>query len=226
VQLQETQLPERLTVAETVRLFQSFYPTGRKTQQVLDLLDLEPKRGAQVGTLSGGQKQRLALACALVSDPEILFLDEPTTGLDPQARLRIWSVVEEFRSRGGTVLLTTHAMDEAERLCDRVAIMDLGHRIALGTPEELIRGLEAEQVVELELAGNVPDDLLASLPGVARVARRDGQPLLSVSRIGDLLPALLALLGSRDVPVEALVTRQPSLEDVFIHLTGRGLRDA
>jgi len=226
VALQETQLADNLRVEEVIRLFRSFYRSGRQVEEVLALLGLDGPRRTRVHQLSGGQRQRLALATALVGDPELLFLDEPTTGLDPQARHRIWEVISAFRDRGGTVLLTTHHMDEAERLCDRVAIMDLGRRIALGTPEELIRGLGAEQVVELTLAGDIPDDVLSALPGVARVSRRDGQPILAVSRIGDLLPALLALLGSRAVPVEALVTRQPSLEDVFIHLTGRGLRDA
>ncbi len=226
VALQETQLADNLTVEEVVRLFRSFYRSGRAVEEVLGLLGLEGPRRTRVQHLSGGQRQRLALATALVGDPELLFLDEPTTGLDPQARHRIWDVISAFRDRGGTVLLTTHHMEEAERLCDRVAVVDHGRRIALGAPADLIRDLGAEQVVELALDGDVPDEVLAMLPGVARVARRSGRPVLAVSRIGDLLPALTALLGSRAVPVQGLVTRQPSLEDVFIHLTGRGLRDA
>src|SRR4030095_12504052 len=138
VQLQETQLAEKVTVGETLRLFRSFYKRGHSVDQVIRTVALEEKRNARVGKLSGGQKQRLAVACALVSDPELLFLDEPTTGLDPQARLSLWDVVEKFRAGGGTILLTTHYMEEATRLCDRVAIMDHGKIIALGTPLELI----------------------------------------------------------------------------------------
>jgi len=151
VQLQETQLAEKLTVAETVRLFRSFYRRGRDVDAVIRLVALDEKRNARVGKLSGGQRQRLAVACALVSDPDLLFLDEPTTGLDPQARLKLWEVVEEFRRRGGTVILTTHYMEEAERLCDRVAIMDHGRVIALGTPAELIAALGADQIVEFSV---------------------------------------------------------------------------
>src|SRR5262245_46055214 len=148
VSLQETQLNEKLTVAETLRLFRSFYREGRDPDQVLAALALEEKRDARVGKLSGGQKQRLAVACALVGDPDILFLDEPTTGLDPQSRLQLWQQVTAFRARGGTVLLTPHYMDEAERLCDRVAIVDHGKVIALGTPMGLIRSLHAADVIE------------------------------------------------------------------------------
>jgi ABC-2 type transport system ATP-binding protein len=138
IQLQDTQLSEKLTVSETLELFRSFYRRGREVDEVIRLVQLEEKRQARVGTLSGGQKQRLAIACALVGDPELLFLDEPTTGLDPQSRRQLWSLIEEFRSTGRTILLTTHYMDEAEKLCDRVAIVDHGHIIALGAPHELI----------------------------------------------------------------------------------------
>lgn len=225
VQLQETQLAERLTVEETIRLFRSFYERGRTVEAVIALLDLQPKRRARVGTLSGGQRQRLALACALVSDPDLLFLDEPTTGLDPQARLRIWEVVEEFRSRGGSVLLTTHAMEEAARLCDRVAIIDQGKVIALGSPDELIRSLEAEQILVLTPAGTLPDGLLEALPGVSGVTCKNGSYHLSVRRIGETLPALLSALEQAGVSLEAMTTHQATLEDVFVRLTGRGLRD-
>jgi len=143
IQLQDTQLSEKLSVAETVRLFRSFYKRGRKVDDVIDLVQLGEKHGARVGTLSGGQKQRLAIACAMVGDPELLFLDEPTTGLDPQSRRQLWTLIEEFRATGRTIVLTTHYMDEAERLCDRVAIVDHGHVIALGTPHELIESIAA-----------------------------------------------------------------------------------
>ena len=165
VQLQETQLPEKLTVEEVVRLFASFYRRSRPTDEVIAMVELGEKRRARVGKLSGGQRQRLALACALVSDPEILFLDEPTTGLDPQARLKVWELVESFRARGGTVLLTTHYMEEAARLCDRVAVMDYGRIIALGSTAELVAALHAEQIVELELDHALEAPALASLPG-------------------------------------------------------------
>ena len=143
IQLQDTQLSEKLTVTETLQLFRSFYDAGREVADVIELVQLEEKAKSRVGTLSGGQKQRLAIACALVGDPELLFLDEPTTGLDPQSRRQLWTLIEEFRSTGRTILLTTHYMDEAEKLCDRVAIVDHGHIIALGSPHELIESVGA-----------------------------------------------------------------------------------
>lgn len=143
IQLQDTQLSEKLTVAETLQLFRSFYKAGREVKDVIDLVQLDEKKNARVGTLSGGQKQRLAIACAMVGDPQLLFLDEPTTGLDPQSRRQLWELIEEFRSTGRTILLTTHYMDEAERLCDRVAIVDHGHIIAQGTPHHLIESVGA-----------------------------------------------------------------------------------
>ena len=143
IQLQDTQLSEKLTVSETLRLFRSFYVMGREVSDVIDVVALGEKKNARVGTLSGGQKQRLAIACALVGNPELLFLDEPTTGLDPQSRRQLWSLIEDFKSTGRSILLTTHYMDEAEKLCDRVAIVDHGHVIALGSPAELIDSIGA-----------------------------------------------------------------------------------
>jgi len=143
IQLQDTQLSEKLTVTETLELFRSFYQSGRPVAEVIRMVQLDEKQKARVGTLSGGQKQRLAIACAMVGDPELLFLDEPTTGLDPQSRRQLWTLIEEFRSTGRTILLTTHYMDEAERLCDRVAIVDHGHIIAQGAPHELIDSIAA-----------------------------------------------------------------------------------
>ena len=226
VQLQETLLAEKLTVRETVRLFRSFYARGRDADGVIGMVGLEEKRGARVGKLSGGQKQRLALACALVGDPELLFLDEPTTGLDPQARLKVWEIVAEFRSRGGTVLLTTHAMEEAERLCDRVAVMDHGRRIALGTPADLVASLGADQIVEIEADGELDGASLGRLPGVRSVSPRPRGFMLAVGDIGSALPALLAEVEARGARLESLRTHQAALEDVFVHLTGRELRDA
>jgi ABC-2 type transport system ATP-binding protein len=225
IQLQETQLPEKLTVEETVRLFRSFYRRGRRVDEIIGRVGLDEKRKGRVGKLSGGQKQRLALACALVSDPDLLFLDEPTTGLDPQARLKVWEIVEGFRKAGGTVLLTTHYMEEAARLCDRVAIVDHGRMIALGTPAELIASLGGGQIVEFRPVGEPDGAVLERLPGVKSVSRKDSGYMLAVEEIGAALPALFAELGRHGIRVETLRTHQATLEDVFVHLTGRELRD-
>jgi ABC-2 type transport system ATP-binding protein len=226
VQLQETQLAEKLTVEETVTLFRSFYTRGRDVDDIIATVALEEKRRSRVGKLSGGQKQRLAVACGLVSDPDLLFLDEPTTGLDPQARLNLWEIIEQFRARGGTILLTTHYMEEAARLCDRVAIMDHGRVIALGSPQELVESLEADQVVEFTVKGEFEDHNLARLPGVRSVRPSNGSFCLTVSDAGAALPALLSELGRQSVRLDTLTTHQATLEDVFVSLTGRMLRDA
>jgi ABC-2 type transport system ATP-binding protein len=226
VQLQETQLAEKVTVVETLRLFRSFYKRGHGVDEVIRTVALEEKRNARVGKLSGGQKQRLAVACALVSDPELLFLDEPTTGLDPQARLSLWDIVEKFRDGGGTILLTTHYMEEAARLCDRVAIMDHGKVIALGTPAELIESLGADQVIEFSVATALAnDDALTSLPAVKHLHKRGEVYALTVSEIGVALPALLGEIKRQQSEVVTLTTHQATLEDVFVSLTGRMLRD-
>ena len=230
IQLQETQLADKLTVEETLRLFRSFYRDAQAVDDVLALVELEEKRGSWVNKLSGGQKQRLAVACALVSRPEFLFLDEPTTGLDPQSRRQLWDVVTAFRARGGSVLLTTHYMEEAERLCDRVAIMDHGQMIALGTPRQLIASLGAEHVVEFALAdgaGRAPSvDDLAALPGVQAVRPAPDRCALTVTAVHRAVPALLALLERRGAELSMLATHHATLEDVFVSLTGRQLRDA
>jgi ABC-2 type transport system ATP-binding protein len=226
VQLQETQLAEKVTVIETLRLFRSFYKRGHSVEEVIRTVALEEKRNSRVGKLSGGQKQRLAVACALVSDPELLFLDEPTTGLDPQARLSLWDIVERFRDGGGTILLTTHYMEEAARLCDRVAIMDHGKVIALGTPAELIASLGADQVIEFSVASPLAnDDALTGLPAVKHLHKRGEAYALTVSEIGVALPALLAEIKRQQSEVVTLTTHQATLEDVFVSLTGRMLRD-
>ncbi|PYP33887.1 MAG: ABC transporter ATP-binding protein [Gemmatimonadetes bacterium] len=230
IQLQETQLADKLTVEETLRLFRSFYRDAQAVDDVLALVELEEKRGSWVNKLSGGQKQRLAVACALVSRPEFLFLDEPTTGLDPQSRRQLWDVVTAFRARGGSVLLTTHYMEEAERLCDRVAIMDHGKIIALGTPRQLIASLRAEHVVEFALADGAgrapPVDELAALPGVQAVRPAPDRCALTVTAVHRAVPALLALLERRGAELSMLATHHATLEDVFVSLTGRQLRDA
>src|SRR5215218_2126051 len=230
IQLQETQLSEKLTVEESVRLFRSFYPSGRTVDEVIGLVQLEEKRRARVGALSGGQKQRLALACALVGDPELLFLDEPTTGLDPQSRRQLWELIEALRAGGRTILLTTHYMDEAERLCDRVAIVDHGRVIALGTPRELISGLGAEHVVEFTVAGDVNGALdaatLERLDGVKAARVHEGRWSLEAVELARAVPAILGALSERRLPLDELVTHSATLEDVFVSLTGRQLRDA
>ncbi|MGH9944935.1 MAG: ATP-binding cassette domain-containing protein [Pyrinomonadaceae bacterium] len=226
VQLQETQLSEKVTVEETLRLFRSFYRRGRGVEALLRLVSLEEKRGARVGKLSGGQRQRLALACALAGAPDLLFLDEPTTGLDPQARLQLWDIVENFRAGGGTILLTTPYLEEAARLCDRVAIMDRGRVISLGAPADLVASLGAEQIIEIRVAGELREQELARLPGVTGVRRRDeGAYSLTVGRIAQALPAVLGELARQGLKLETLATHEATLEDVFVSLTGRNLRD-
>ena len=225
VQLQETQLADKVTVVETLRLFRSFYQRGHSVDEVIQTVGLEEKRNARVGKLSGGQKQRLAVACALVSDPELLFLDEPTTGLDPQARLSLWDIVEKFRAGGGTILLTTHYMEEASRLCDRVAIMDHGKVIALGAPADLIESLGADQIIEFSVTSELENDPLTRLPAVNHLHKRGEVYALTVSEIGVALPALLAEIKRQQSELVTLTTHQATLEDVFVSLTGRMLRD-
>ena len=230
IQLQETQLADKLQVGEVLALFRSFYNQSHTVDEVLALVELEEKRKARVVTLSGGQKQRLAVACALVSKPELLFLDEPTTGLDPQSRRQLWEIIRRFRAEGGTVLLTTHYMEEAERLCDRVAIMDHGKVISLGTPPELIASLGADHVIEFALVDGGADDLpeaLRALSGVTAVrpAVAGGSVALTVKELHRTLPALLALLQQRRLELSSLTTHHATLDDVFVSLTGRQLRD-
>jgi len=224
VQLQETKFPDKLKVREVVRLFRSFYPRGLAVDDCLARVDLAEKSAAQVRHLSGGQRQRLSLACALVGDPEVLFLDEPTTGLDPASRREVWKIVEELQARGRTVVLTTHYMEEAARLCDRVAIVDRGRKLAEGTPEELVASLGAQHVVELELAGGEIDDAeLLALPAVERLARADGALWLTVADVAQVVPPLLAALAARGLAAARLATHHATLEDVFLSLAGHKL---
>jgi ABC-2 type transport system ATP-binding protein len=227
IQLQETRFADKLSVGETVALFRSFYRRGPRPDEVIRRVALEEKRRTYVVHLSGGQRQRLSLACALVNAPDVLFLDEPTTGLDPQSRRQVWDLVEDFRRGGGTVLLTTHYMDEAEKLCDRVAIMDHGRVIALGTPRELIGSLGAEHVVEFALEGDAEPDpqAYAELPGVLQSRREAGGVALIVREPHVAVPALLGELARRGRPLARLTTHHATLEDVFVSLTGRTLRD-
>jgi ABC-2 type transport system ATP-binding protein len=227
ISLQETQFSEKLTVEETVRLFRSFYRRGPAVNEVIATVQLSEKRGSRVGQLSGGQRQRLALACALVGDPDLLFLDEPTTGLDPQSRRQLWELIERFKAGGRAILLTTHYMEEAERLCDRVAIVDHGRIIALGTPRELVASLSAEHVVEFAVgpSGWVDESALRAVTGVSAAARRDGTWRVRVAELHRTVPALLAELHRQDVQLTELRTHSATLEDVFVELTGRHLRD-
>ena len=235
IQLQETQLADKLTVEETLQLFRSFYARGRSVDELIGLVQLGEKRKARVVTLSGGQKQRLALACALVGDPELLFLDEPTTGLDPQSRRQLWELVESLKADGRSIVLTTHYMDEAEHLCDRVAIVDHGKVIALGAPRELIAGLGAEQIVFFSAEprdGGPPLDE-AALASIGRAVGSASPPHatnggweLQVGAPHEAIPALLSELPRHKVRLTELRTHSPTLEDVFVSLTGRALRDA
>jgi len=227
--LQETRLRDKLTVIETLRLFRSFYQEGIEPEEAMALVALEEKADAWVVKLSGGQRQRLAVACALVGKPQLLFLDEPTTGLDPQARRQLWEVVDGIKRQGNTILLTTHYMDEAEKLCDRVAVIDHGRVIVQGSPKELISQMGGEHVIEFSLESNgsrsALTDLFANLDGVSQVAEESGHYLLTVSRPHRSIPELLALLEREDLVLGSLTTRHVNLEDVFVNLTGRHLRD-
>ena len=229
ISLQETRLSEKLTVRETVELFASFYREPRSCDEVLEQLQLTEKADAWVGKLSGGQRQRLAVATALVCNPKILFLDEPTTGLDPQSRRQLWDIMREFQRAGGTVLLTTHYMDEAERLCDRLAIVDQGQIIAEGSPADLIERLGGHHVVEfaVEAGGSNGAALEAwrALPSVESVRAEDGMMALNVKEPHLTIPALLEAVGKQGSKLQHLTTRQASLEDVFVRLTGRHLRE-
>lgn len=240
ISLQETRLSEKLNVRETIELFASFYSEPRPAADILEELQLTEKSDAWVGKLSGGQKQRLAVATALVGNPRILFLDEPTTGLDPQSRRQLWDIIRVFQKKGGTVLLTTHYMDEAERLCDRLAIVDHGQIIAEGTPSDLIDRLGGHHVVEFQVSkngnadhanldnNNLDNDTLdrwRSLPSVESVRREDSTVCLSVREPHLTIPALLDAVTNHGHQLEHLSTRQASLEDVFVLLTGRHLRE-
>jgi ABC-2 type transport system ATP-binding protein len=225
IQLQETQLPDKLTVLETLTLFRSFYDRGRTPGEAIAIVQLEEKRDVWVRKLSGGQKQRLSLACALVCEPEVLFLDEPTTGLDPQSRRQVWEIVGEFRARGGTVLLTTHYMEEAQRLCDRVAIVDRGKIIAQGTPRALIASLGAEHVIEVETERPLDVAALRALPDVESVRAEENRTALTVREMHRAVPAVLEALDRQAVALTRLTTHHATLEDVFVALTGRHLRE-
>ena len=231
IQLQETQFPDKLTVEETLRLFRSFYRHGISVEESIQTAQLEEKRSSRVGWLSGGQKQRLAMACALVGDPELLFLDEPTTGLDPQARRHLWDLVDRLKQTGRTIILTTHYMEEAERLCDRVGIMDHGQIIASGTPQQLISSLGGEHIVEFAVTGHMTGGSavntvpLMSIPGVKSHRVDAGLHQLSVTELHSVVPYIFAALAEQGLHLSEFRTHSATLEDVFVGLTGRNLRD-
>jgi ABC-2 type transport system ATP-binding protein len=239
IQLQETQFPDKLTVEETLRLFRSFFKHGISMEESISTAQLEEKRRSRVGGLSGGQKQRLAMACALVGDPELLFLDEPTTGLDPQARRHLWDLVDGLKQAGRTIILTTHYMDEAERLCDRVAIMDHGKVISLGTPQQLIGTIGGEDIVEFAVTNSqvsnsqVSDsrpaapkvEALLAIPGVQSHRVDAGLHQLSVSELHLAVPMIFAAIEAQGLHLSEFRTHSATLEDVFVRLTGRNLRD-
>jgi ABC-2 type transport system ATP-binding protein len=225
VQLQETHFYERMTVEETVALFRSFYPSGLAVPEAIAAVRLEEKRKQQVRALSGGQKQRLSLAVALVGDPELIFLDEPTTGLDPQSRHALWEVIRDLHTRGKTVLLTTHYMEEAERLCDRIVFVDKGQVIAEGSPRELIDRLTEATVVQFDAHPPVAMERLAALPGVAGAREAQGGTRLAVQEPHRTIPALLDLVRAEGAELRSLETRKATLDDVFLNLTGHHLRE-
>jgi ABC-2 type transport system ATP-binding protein len=233
IQLQETQFPDKLTVEETLRLFRSFFKRGISVNESIETSQLEEKRKSRVGGLSGGQKQRLAMACALVGDPELLFLDEPTTGLDPQARRHLWDLVDGLKQAGRTIILTTHYMEEAERLCDRVAIMDHGKVIAQGTPQQLIATVGGEDIVEFAVSstetggGHAAVDAtpLTAISGVQSHRVDAGLHQLSVSELHLAVPRIFSVLSAQGLHLSEFRTHSATLEDVFVRLTGRNLRD-
>jgi ABC-2 type transport system ATP-binding protein len=225
VQLQATELGDRLHVDEVFRLFRSFYPHGRDPESLLDLVDLRDSRHQQFSRLSGGQKQRVAVATALAGQPDLLFLDEPTTGLDPRARKSLWKIVEAFRAEGGSVLLTTHYMEEAQQLCDEIAIMDHGQLMAQGTPRSLVDGLGDVQFLEFELAGELDSAGLDALDAVESVQRRGARYRVRLARSLAALGAVLRELERQNVVPIGLSTHQATLDDVFLQLTGRGLTE-
>jgi len=225
VQLQSQTLWPELTVEETLGLFRSLFRKRVAVEELMEGFQLADKRRSQVKNLSGGQKQRLSVATALVNDPDVVFLDEPTTGLDPQARHGFWDLIRDMRGVGKTLIVTTHYMEEAEALCDRVAIMDEGRIIAMDTPRQLVRELAFDSTVECSFQGAVKSKLLQALPAVRDVRSEDGAHLLFTTDVSATLAALMGLNDENGQRVQSVQVRTATLEDVFISLTGRRLRD-
>ncbi|MFE5323743.1 ABC transporter ATP-binding protein [Paenibacillus sp. NPDC056579] len=234
VQLQSTSLFDLLHVHEIIRMYASFYPSSVPIEPLLDDMILRDKMNDRIKNLSGGQKQRLAIALALVNDPKVVFLDEPTTGLDPQARRTLWDIVLRMKERGKTVVLSTHYMDEAHVLCDRICLMDKGQVIALDTPEHLVRSLQSDSAIEFRLPEPIREDearqqemltLVQSLPDVKQVDQRKDTFVLYTDHLQNALTAFVQQTAERNIRVADLQTRTATLEDVFIHMTGRSLRE-
>jgi ABC-2 type transport system ATP-binding protein len=225
VQLQTTTLYDKIRIGEAIDLFGGYYQKSLPATQILDELSLSDKEGSFVDVLSGGQRQRLALALALVNDPEILFLDEPTTGLDPQARRNVWDIVERLRERGKTIILTTHYMEEAERLCDRIGIMDQGKIIALDAPRDLIAKQNLESAIELITSNGVSKEFFHKLPNVSNVTQDGDRFILHTKETSPVLTQLTHLSESGDLDMKSISVRKATLEDVFLELTGKKLRE-
>ena len=227
IQLQAPSLLPLLKVDEILDMFAGLYQQSLPVDQVLGILDLEESRHVLVKNLSGGQQQRLSVAMALVNDPELVFLDEPTTGLDPQARRGLWAAIEDMKGRGKTIFITTHYMDEAERLCDRVAIVDYGKIIALGTPHKLIMNSFEEKAIQFELEYQEPEIVWENLPGITRVATDGNEVVLYSGDIPVTMSAVLRLVEEKNLTgqLKDLHVREASLEDVFLEMTGRRIRE-
>ena len=225
IQLQTTALYQKLTVREIVTLFGSFFARALPPDEVIAMVSLQEKADTRSKQLSGGQRQRLAVAIALVNDPEIVFLDEPTTGLDPQARRRMWEVIENLRGRGRTVFLTTHYMEEAERLCDRVAIMEHGKIIALGAPRDLIQEHFKYTAIVFATPAAIDQETMRALPLVADMQIENDKTTLYSSGVPRTIEALTRLASAHNDGLRSLTVRQATLEDVFLQLTGRRIRE-
>jgi ABC-2 type transport system ATP-binding protein len=225
VQLQTTSLYPRLTVREVMALFGSFYPKSASIDKLIKLVDLEDSKKKRCKNLSGGQQQRLSIALALVNNPKVLFLDEPTSGLDPQSRHNIWSMIEYVRSKGKSVFITTHYMEEAQRLCDRVAIIDYGKIIATDKPDKLVLQHFQEEAIEFELSQKLENDVLSAVAGVTNVVQENGKVTVYSSAVPVTVSALLDLAKQRGFELTNLYVRRATLEDVFLKLTGRRIRE-
>jgi len=225
VQLQSTTLYDKVRVKEMVDIFGCYYQKSLSPNQIMERVGISDKQSSYVSTLSGGQKQRVALALALINNPEVIFLDEPTTGLDPQARRNVWSIIESLKAENKTIFLTTHYMEEAEQLCHRVGIIDRGKIIALDTPRNLISGANLESAVEVTCKNDGVDKIFANIRGVDKVTREDNHYILHTKESSSILRELTRLADEKQLQLEGMSVRRGTLEDVFLLLTGRKLRD-
>ncbi len=225
VQLQETSFIENLTVYETVKLFRNLYNKGGDESYLISTFSLEDKKNSLIKALSGGQKQRLSILLSLINDPDAVFLDEPTTGLDPQARRSIWEIIIDLKRKGKTIFLTTHYMEEAEKLCDRVLIIDHGKIIALDSPERLIKENFEETPVDIKFTQSIESLMFDNLNFVSRTLKEEDVITVYMKNFEENLPSLLNFINSRDLKMKEMKIRKPTLEDVFLKLTGRRIRE-